>query len=103
MGVGAIGSMSVSGYIYNPNRVTSKSLDKVQRISDDVLDGKLDVQNEMSQENENPLKILLEKHKSLNIFCPTCYVQKRPKVKHCFICDKCVDGFHHHCFWLNTW
>lgn len=57
MGVGAIGSMSVSGYIYNPNRVTSKSLDKVQRISDDVLDGKLDVQNEMSQENENPLKM----------------------------------------------
>ena len=57
MGVGAIGSISVSGYIYNPNRVTSKSLDKVQRISDDVLDGKLDVQNEMSQENENPLKM----------------------------------------------
>ena len=57
MGVGAFGSMSVSGYIYNPNRVTSISLDKVQRISDDVLDGKLDVQNEMSQENENPLKM----------------------------------------------
>ena len=57
MGVGAIGSMSVSGYIYNPNRVTSKSLDKVQRISDDVLYGKLDVQNEMAQENENPLKM----------------------------------------------
>ena len=52
--------------------------------------------------NDNPLKILLEKHKSLNIFCPTCYVQKRSKVKHCFICDKCVDGFYHHCFWLNT-
>lgn len=57
MGVGAIGSMSVSGYIYNPNRVTSKSLDKISRISDDVLDGKLDVQNEVSQENENPLKM----------------------------------------------
>ena len=57
MGVGAIGSMSVSGYIYNPNRVTSKSLNKVQRISDDVLDGKLDVKNEVSQENENPLKV----------------------------------------------
>ena len=57
MGVGAIGSMSVSGYIYNPNRVTSKSLNKVQRISDDVLDGKLDVKNEVLQENENPLKV----------------------------------------------
>lgn len=57
MGVGAIGSLNVSGYIYNPNRVTSKSLDKIQRISDDVLDGKHDVKNEISQENENPLKM----------------------------------------------
>lgn len=57
MGVGAIGSLNSSGYIYNPNRVSSKSLDKIQRISDDVLDGKLDVQNEISQENENPLKM----------------------------------------------
>ena len=57
MGVGAIGSMGISGYIYNPNRVTSKSLNKVSKISDDVLDGKLDVQNEASKENENPLKV----------------------------------------------
>ena len=57
MGIGAISSIGVSGYIYNPNQVSSKSLDKIQRISDDVLDGKLDVKNEFSQENENPLKM----------------------------------------------
>ena len=57
MGVGAIGSAYLSGYIYNPNQVTAKSLDKIQRISDDVLDGKVDVKNENSQENENPLKM----------------------------------------------
>ena len=56
MGIGAIGSVGITGYIYNPNRVTSKSMDKIQRISDDVLDGKLDVKNEISNENENPLK-----------------------------------------------
>ena len=50
MGVGAIGSALVTGYIYNPNRVTSKSLDKISKISDDVLDGKLDVQNNISYE-----------------------------------------------------
>ena len=57
MGIGAISSIGVSGYIYNPNQVSSKSLDKIQRISDDVLDGKLDVKNEFSKENENPLKM----------------------------------------------
>lgn len=57
MGIGAIGSVGISGYVYNPNRVTSKSMDKIQPISDDVLDGKLDVQNEISTENENPLKM----------------------------------------------
>jgi hypothetical protein len=57
MGIGAISSIGVSGYIYNPNQVSSKSLDKIQRISDDVLDGKLDVKNEFSQENENTLKM----------------------------------------------
>ena len=57
MGIGAISSIGVSGYIYNPNQVSSKSLEKIQRISDDVLDGKLDVKNEFSQENENPLKM----------------------------------------------
>ena len=56
MGVGAIGSMNTVGYIYNPNQVTSKSLDKIQRISDDVLDGKLDVKKDAAKENENPLK-----------------------------------------------
>ena len=29
----------------------------ISKISDDVLDGKLDVQNNISQENENPLKV----------------------------------------------
>lgn len=64
MGIGAVDSMGYSsaiygfsGYVYNPNRLTSKSLNKVQRISDDVLDGKLDVKKESAKQNENPLKV----------------------------------------------
>ncbi len=63
MGIGAIGSsggigaMYGTSYIYNPNRVSAKSLDKVNKISDDVLDGKLDVQNDTPMENTNPLKM----------------------------------------------
>ena len=34
-------------------------------------------------------------------FCPKCYTQKSNNIKHCFICDKCVEDFNHHCFWIN--
>ena len=32
-----------------------------------------------------------------------CHLLYRSKnAKHCRICDKCVNGFDHHCKWLNT-
>ena len=61
MGIGAIGMngalYGISAYVYNPNHVTSKSLDKIAKISDDVLDSKLDIHHSSSSENENPLKM----------------------------------------------
>lgn len=35
-------------------------------------------------------------------FCGACRVVLRPRTKHCRDCDKCVQGFDHHCKWLNT-
>ena len=28
-------------------------------------------------------------------------MQKSYNITHCFICDKCVEDFSHHCFWIN--
>ena len=50
---------------------------------------------------ENPLKTLIDKNQELKMYCPFCYVRKTGKGKHCFICNKCIEGFDHHCFWIN--
>ena len=34
-------------------------------------------------------------------YCPKCYIQKGANITHCFECDKCVEEFSHHCFWIN--
>ena len=33
--------------------------------------------------------------------CPTCLIYKQPKTKHCSICNKCVDYYHHHSLIFN--
>lgn len=56
MGVGGISSIPVAypSYIYNTNRVSAKSMDKVQAISDDALASSVGYD---SGKNENPLKM----------------------------------------------
>lgn len=55
MRIGGIGNVYPT-YVYNPNTVTSKSMNKLSRISDDVLDKKTDYTGTATQENQNPLK-----------------------------------------------
>jgi len=31
-----------------------------------------------------------------------CASARQPRTRHCRLCNKCVDGFDHHCLWLNT-
>ena len=38
----------------------------------------------------------------LSRICFTCWEWKGLRTKHCSVCDVCVDGFDHHCGWLNT-
>lgn len=33
--------------------------------------------------------------------CPTCWVQKGLRTKHCSVCNSCSEVMDHHCVWLN--
>lgn len=36
-------------------------------------------------------------------FCFICNsFKKDEKTKHCFYCDRCIDNFDHHCYWVNN-
>jgi hypothetical protein len=57
MTIGAIDAYSFQPYVYNTNTVSAASMNKLSKISDDVLDKKIDY-SELTEEaqNENPLK-----------------------------------------------
>lgn len=55
MRIGGIGNIYPT-YVYNPNTVSARSMDKLSRISDDVLDKKVDYSETEAQENQNPLR-----------------------------------------------
>ncbi|KAM9353976.1 palmitoyltransferase ZDHHC11 [Symphorus nematophorus] len=43
-----------------------------------------------------------QSHVIQDLRCYLCDVKVGPKVKHCGVCNKCVEDFDHHCKWLNT-
>jgi hypothetical protein len=54
-----------------------------------------------NKDYENLLDIV-ENYQQLELFCPYCLVKKKYKTVHCLICQKCVDEFDHHCFWVGN-
>lgn len=57
MTIGALGAYGFQPYVYNTNAVSAASMNKLSKISDDVLDKKVDY-SELTDEskNVNPLK-----------------------------------------------
>lgn len=52
-----IGAVSFQPYVYHVNAISPASMNKLSRISDDVLDQKTDFSGLVEAENENPLKM----------------------------------------------
>ena len=48
-----------------------------------------------------PLKSKVLENVDVRNYCPKCFMQKTINLTHCYICDKCVIGYQHHCFWIN--
>ena len=38
----------------------------------------------------------------INDYCPYCKIKKTVRVKHCFICNKCIEGFDHHFIFIDN-
>ena len=51
--------------------------------------------------NNYPLMNLIENNIDIRNYCPKCFIQESNNIKHCIICDKCIEDFSHHCFWIN--
>ncbi|MDE7017374.1 MAG: hypothetical protein K2P65_07315 [Lachnospiraceae bacterium] len=55
MRIGGMGNIYPT-FIYNPNTVSARSMNRLSKISDDVLDKKVDYSEVEAQENQNPLR-----------------------------------------------
>ena len=45
---------------------------------------------------------IIEKGQKLEKMCPYCRVELNFNSKHCFLCNKCIEVYDHHCHWINN-
>ena len=58
--------------------------------------------NNLTMKNIEQLMKKKEVKIKLSKYCPKCLIRRTKNLKHCIICDKCCEGFDHHCYWVNN-
>lgn len=97
---------SLSFFIIQPN--LNRKIETIVYIYSfvllEVLYILLSVSNpgKIKHETLNTLLEYVEQGDNLYECCPYCNIKKDLFTKHCLICDKCIDGFDHHCFWIGN-
>lgn len=56
----------------------------------------------IKKQNNDTWIDIINSGKALNKMCPYCMVEQGKFTKHCFLCNKCIEVFDHHCHWINN-
>ena len=82
------------GFIFYP-KICSKKLYKKKNNKNDykLLNKQIKFEDIYRMNNYD-----LDKIEQL---CPLCKIIKKSGTKHCIICNKCIENWDHHCYWLN--
>ena len=54
---------------------------------------------EQKKMSNKSLSVLYEENEKI---CIKCHIHINDNIQHCLICDRCVENWDHHCYWLNT-
>ena len=73
--------------LYYFNKITTKSF---LRLKD-------------NNKSDNLLKLIENKNIDISNYCPKCniIIHNENRIKHCYICDCCIEDFDHHCIWIG--
>ena len=72
--------------LYYFHRITEKSYLKLKQ----------------NKRSDNLLNLIVTKNIDINNYCPKCNIDFNGcYIKHCYICDQCIEDFDHHCIWIG--